>query len=172
MKQKRIKKEQLKELFLSGKRDLKIKDIKEESKIKNKEEENETEKMVEIELCDGEIIKEKESVLKKYSNSVLASLFNSDINLPKKNGHIFLDRDSQSFKLFVYYLENNKLPEFKNNLEEKKFFEELNYWKIPIHISSRNILKFNAELCPHFFTLDKNCQILSKSNLNHGIVLH
>jgi hypothetical protein len=171
LKQKRIKKEQLKELFLSGKRDLNIKDIKEESKIKNKEEENETEKMVEIELCDGEIIKEKESVLKKYSNSVLASLFNSDINLPKKNGHIFLDRDSQSFKLFVYYLENNKLPEFKNNIEEKKFFEELNYWKIPIHISSRNILKFNAELCPHFFTLDKNCQILSKSNLNHGIVL-
>ena len=170
MKQKRIKKEQLKELFLSGKKDFDKKNIKEgiQKKIKN---ENEIEKIIEIELSDGEIIKEKESILKKYSNSVLAALFNSDFNIPKRNGHIFLDRDSQSFKLLIYYLENNKLPKFKNNLEEKKFFEELNYWKIPIHISSRNILKFNAELCPHFFTLDKNCQILSKSNLNHGIVL-
>ena len=170
MKQKRIKKEQLKELFLSGKKDFDKKNIKEgiQKKIKN---ENEIEKIIEIELSDGEIIKEKESILKKYSNSLLAALFNSDFNIPKRNGHIFLDRDSQSFKLLIYYLENNKLPKFKNNLEEKKFFEEINYWGIPIHISSANILKFNSELCPYFFTLDKNCQILSKSNTNHGIVL-
>ena len=172
MKQKRIKKEQLKELFLSGKKDLVKINIKEEIKTKNKNEnEIAIEKIIEIELSNGEIIKEKESILKKYPNSVLASLFNSDFNLPKKNSHIFLDRDSQSFKLLIYYLENNKLPKFKNNLEEKNFFEEINFWRIPIHISSTNFLKFNSELCPNFFTLDKNCQILSKSNINHGIVL-
>ncbi len=168
MRQKRIKKKQLKELFLSGKKDLSKNNIKEGSITNIK---NENEKIIEIELCEGEIIKEKESVLQKYSNSVLASLFNSDISLPKKNGHIFLDRDSQSFKQLIYYLKTNKLPKFKHNLEEKKFFEEMNYWRIPIHISSTNILKFNSELCPHFFTLDKNCQILSKSNINRGIVL-
>lgn len=170
--QKRIKKEQLKELFLSGKKELAKINIKKEIKTKTKNE-NEIgiEKIIEIELSDGEIIKEKESVLTQYANSVLASLFNSDFNLPKRKGHIFLDRDSQSFKLLIYYLNNNKLPKFKNNLEEKKFFEEMNYWRIPIHISSTNILIFNSGLCPHFFTLDKNCQILSKSNTNCGIVL-
>ena len=63
------------------------------------------------------------------------------------------------------------MPKFKNILEEKKFFAEANYWKIPMHISSKKILKFNPDLCPHCFNLDKTNQILSKSNLNHGIVL-
>ena len=101
----------------------------------------------------------------------MAACLHENFNLPKRNGHIFLDRESESFKLLVYYLENNKLPIFKSNLEEKKFFREINYWRIPIHISSKNILKFNNDLCPYFFSLDKKCQILSKSNLNHGIVL-
>ena len=168
MKQKRIKKKQLKELFLSGKKDNNKSEIKEGNKIKIKEE---NEKIIEIELSNGEIVKSKISVLKKYSNSVLAACLHENFNLPKRNGHIFLDRESESFKLLVYYLENNKLPIFKNNLEEKKFFREINYWRIPIHISSKNILKFNNDLCPYFFSLDKKCQILSKSNLNHGIVL-
>ena len=168
MKQKRIKKKQLKELFLSGKKDYNKSEIKEDNKIKIKEE---NEKIIEIELSNGEIVKSKISVLKKYSNSVLAACLHENFNLPKRNGHIFLDRESESFKLLVYYLENNKLPIFKNNLEEKKFFREINYWRIPIHISSKNILKFNNDLCPYFFSLDKKCQILSKSNLNHGIVL-
>ena len=63
------------------------------------------------------------------------------------------------------------MPKFKNNSEEKKFFIELNYWKIPIHISSKNILKFNPDFCPYFFKLDKSNQILTKSNMNHGIIL-
>ena len=47
----------------------------------------------------------------------------------------------------------------------------MKYWEIPIHISSKNILKFNPDLCPYFFTLDKKNQILTKSNASHGIVL-
>ena len=141
-------------------------ELKEDNKININEE-----KIIEIELSDGVIIKEKESVLKKYPNSTLAACFNLDLNLPKRNGRIFIDRESESFKLLIYYLENNKLPKFKSNVEEKKFFNEVNYWRIPIHISSKNILKFNSEFCPHIFTLDKKCQILSKSTMNHGIVL-
>ena len=141
-------------------------ELKEDNKININEE-----KVIEIELSDGVIIKEKESILKKYPNSTLAACFNLDLNLPKRNGRIFIDRESESFKLLIYYLENNKLPKFKSNVEEKKFFNEVNYWRIPIHISSKNILKFNSEFCPHIFTLDKKCQILSKSTMNHGIVL-
>jgi hypothetical protein len=165
-KQKKLKKEELKKLFLADKKEKAKNGLKGDNKININEE-----KVVEIELSDGLIIKEKESVLKKYPNSTLAACFNLDLNLPKRKGRIFIDRESESFKLLLYYLENNKLPKFKGNIEEKKFFNEVNYWKIPIHISSKNILKFNSEFCPHIFTLDKKCQILSKSNMNHGIVL-
>jgi len=70
----------------------------------------------------------------------------------------------------IYYLEHNKLPIFKSQNEEKKFFSELNYWKIPIHISSKNILKFNPIFCPYYFTFDKKCQLLTKNNLSKGIL--
>jgi hypothetical protein len=158
LKQKRTKKEQLKKLFLSGKKEYIPNEniIKEDNKIKPKED---SEKIIDIELSNGEIIKAKLSFLKKYPNSVLAGSLNSENTLPKRNGHIFLDRESQSFKLLIYYLEKNKLPKFKNNLEEKKFFSEIKYWEIPIHISSKNILRFNPDLCPIFFTLDKKNQI-------------
>ena len=68
-------------------------------------------------------------------------------------------------------MEQGKLPIFKNISEEKKFFSEINYWKIPLHISSKNILKFNPMLCPYYFTFDKKCQLLTKNNLSKGIVL-
>ena len=178
LKQKIIKKEQLKQLFISGKKNfiININETQEDNKIKAKEDnkikiKENNEKIMDIELSNGEIIKVKTSILKKYSNSVLAACLNSECNLPKRNGHVFLDRDAQSFKLLIFYLEKNKLPKFKNNIEEKKFFSEINYWKIPIHISSKNILKFNPDLCPYFFTLDKKNQILTKSNASHGIVL-
>ena len=157
-------------MFLSGKKNFNKNEIKEVNKIKLVKKE-ESDKIIEIELSNGEIIKTKISILKKYPNSVLAAYFNSEIKLPKRNGHIFFDRESQSFKYLIYYLENNKLPKFKNNLEEKKFFTELKYWKIPLHILSKNILKFNPDYCPYFFNLDKNNQILTKSNMNHGIIL-
>jgi hypothetical protein len=136
--------------------------------IKPKED---NDKIIDIELSNGELLKANLSCFKKFPNSVIFESLNKGTNLPKRNGHIFLDREPQSFKLLMFYLENNKLPKFKDIVEEKKFFSELKYWEIPIHISSKNILKFNHNLCPYFFTLDKKKQILTKSNANHGIVL-
>ncbi len=127
--------------------------------------------MVQIKLSNGEIIKTKLSSLKKYPNSVLAIYINKEINSPKKQGNIFIDRDPDNFKYLLYFLENDKLPNFKNKSEEKKFFNEINFWKIPMNISSKNILKFNPMFCPYFFAIDKKCQILSKLNFSKGIVL-
>ena len=166
-------------MFLSGKKDFTdLKDFKKNDKnnlindkIVNIKKEEDNEKVIEIELSSGEIIKEKLSVFKKYPNSVLAAYMNPSNITPKRNGHIFFDREPQSFKLLIYFLANNKLPKFNNTLEEKKFFLEINYRKIPIHISSKNILKFNKDMTPHFFNLDANNQILTKSAISHGIML-
>ena len=175
-KQNKQKKNQLKELFLSGKYDIDIKDKKNNDANKNNNMNNkEKEKIVELELSNGEIIKIKISVLKKYPNSVLSVyIINNESKselLSKRKGKIFIDREPQNFKNLIYYLENDKLPNFKNKSEEKKFFNEINFWKIPMNISSKNILKFNPMFCPYFFAIDKKCQILSKLNFSKGIVL-
>ena len=175
-KQNKQKKNQLKELFLSGKYDIDIKDKKNNDANKNNNMNNkEKEKIVELELSNGEIIKIKISVLKKYPNSVLSAyIINNESKselLSKRKGKIFIDREPQNFKNLIYYLENDKLPNFKNKSEEKKFFNEINFWKIPMNISSKNILKFNPMFCPYFFAIDKKCQILSKLNFSKGIVL-
>ena len=175
-KQNKQKKNQLKELFLSGKYDIDIKDKKNNDANKNNNMNNkEKEKIVELELSNSEIIKIKISVLKKYPNSVLSAyIINNESKselLSKRKGKIFIDREPQNFKNLIYYLENDKLPNFKNKSEEKKFFNEINFWKIPMNISSKNILKFNPMFCPYFFAIDKKCQILSKLNFSKGIVL-
>ena len=162
-KQNQEKNSELKNLFLSGKYDIPKSDNK-KNKIINDE-------MIELELSNGEKIKTNNSNIKKYPNSVLAAYLNPENKYPKRNGHIFIDREPQNFKNLIFYLENNKLPIFKTISEEKKFFSEINYWKIPIHILSKNILKFNPVYSPYFFTLDKECRTLVKSNFNKGIIL-
>ena len=165
--QNREKKTLLKKLFLSGKYDLNL--LKKEKKYRKEDnliinlknqKEKESEKIIELELSNGEKIKTKNIYLKKYPNSVLAAYLNPENKFPKRKGHIFIDRDPQNFKNLLYYLEQGKLP-----------ICEINYWKIPLHISSKNILKFNPMLCPYYFTFDKKCQLLTKNNLSKGIVL-
>ena len=106
--------------------------------------------MVQIKLSNGEIIKTKLSSLKKFPNSVLSIYINKENNSPKKQGNIFIDRDPDNFKYLLYFLENDKLPNFKNNYDEKKFFSEINFWKIPLNPKTKNIFKFNPIYNPYF----------------------
>ena len=158
-------------MILSGKYDLDIQKKKNKENIINIKENKEKEEMIKIELSNGEKIKTKFSYINKYPNSVLAAYLNKENNFPKRNGHIFIDREPINFKNLLYFLENNNFPIFNNPNEEKKFFNEIKYWKIPLHISSKNILKFNPLLCPYYFTFDKKCQTLTKNNFSKGIVL-
>ncbi|MBQ5517693.1 MAG: hypothetical protein IIT92_04735, partial [Bacteroidales bacterium] len=63
---------------------------------------------------------------------LLSACINGKISLPKRNGHFFLDRNSNDFKLILYYLKKSKIPKFQNLMEEKDFFKEMDFWKIPI----------------------------------------
>ncbi len=165
-KQNKQKKEELKKLFSTNKKD----DCdKGNDKIVNKKEEKE--KIIQFELSNGEIIKAKLTVLKKYPNSVLSIYINSENKCPKRNGNCFIDREPENFKNLLYYLENGRLPNFKNISEEKKFFLEIEFWRIPLNNQSTSTTKFNPIYNPHFFTFDKNYQIISKSIFKKGIIL-
>jgi hypothetical protein len=92
--QKRIKKEELKKLYLDRKNEQKDEEIQ-------------------IEFSNGEIIKENKEILSKYPNSILAACINNKISLPKRKNSIFLDRNYSDFKLVLYFLKKSKLPKFK-----------------------------------------------------------
>ena len=105
--QKREKKMQLNKLFLSGKYDLNLlkkenKDKIEDNLIINLKNSKEKKNILELELSNGEKIKTKNTYLKKYPNSVLAAYLNPENKFPKRNGHIFIDRDPKILK--IYYI--------------------------------------------------------------------
>ena len=155
LKQKRIKKEELMKLYLNEKDDIK----------------NEKKEEIQIEFSTGEIIKEDKKILAKYPNSILAACINNKISLPKRKNSIFLDRNYIDFKLVLYFLKKSKLPKFKNIIEEKSFFKEMDFWKIPIKLSSKKLLQFDMTYTPSFFKIDKSLTYLTKTNNFHGITL-
>lgn len=124
-----------------------------------------------MEFSDGEIIKEEIKNLTKYPNSVLAACINGKISLPQRNGHFFVDRNSKDFKLLLYFLKKSKLPKFQNLLEEKNFFKEMEFWRIPIKVSSKKKLQFDLNLTHNCFIIDKTKTILTKKNNLHGITV-
>jgi len=132
---------------------------------------NEKEDMIQIEFSNGEILKEEIKILTKYPNSLLSACINGKISLPKRNGHFFLDRNSNDFKLILYYLKKSKIPKFQNLMEEKNFFKEMDFWKIPIKISNKKRLQFDLTMTSNCFNIDKTNSILTKSNNLHGITL-
>ena len=73
-KQKKEKRENLQKLFLSGKYNIDINKNKiEDNTINIKDTKEEKEKMIQIELSNGEILKLKLSILTKYPNTVLSA---------------------------------------------------------------------------------------------------
>ena len=157
LKQKRIKKEELKKLYSNEKENI--------DDIKEKKEE------IQIEFSSGEIIKEDKKIFTKYPNSILAACINNKITLPKRNNSIFLDRNYLDFKLIIYFLKKSKLPKFKNILEEKSFFKEIDFWKIPIKSSSKKFLQFDITYTSSCFKIDKSMTYLTKLNNLRGITL-
>ncbi len=68
-----------------------------------------------------------------------------------------------------YYLSNLTLPNFSNLTEEKDFFEELSFWKIPIK-QSKTQFKFDNKWCSPYLTIEKSQTIIKKNSSEHGIV--
>ena len=114
-----------------------------------------------------QIISQK--LLLKFPNSVLGTIFNNHIKLPKRKGNIFIDRDPKIFSLMYYYLSNLTLPNFSNLTEEKDFFEELSFWKIPIK-QSKTQFKFDNKWCSPYLIIEKSQTIIKKNSSEHGIV--
>ena len=125
---------------------------------------------IEIEFSNNNIVKIELRYLTKYPYSKLASYFNSLNNIPKRNNHIFIDRNYNTFMQLLEFIKTEKIPKFNNQYEKNNFFDELNYWGIKLKIDKIDNLIFDTNFCPNFFTI-KNNNILHKKNSSRGIVL-
>lgn len=128
-------------------------------------------KTLDIEFSNNEVIKILYKDLIKYPNSKLASYFYCLNKIPKRNNHIFIDRNYNTFMQLVDFLKTEKIPKFKNKVEKNNFFDELNYWGIKLKIEKTEPLIFDTSFCPNYFTINKNNNILQKNNKSRGIVL-
>jgi hypothetical protein len=70
-------------------------------------------------------------------------MFSGRHEIPKHNGRLFIDRDGLAFSNMVNYLRNGKFPIFKDKNEEINFFEELEFWQIPLYEGSKTIILLN-----------------------------
>ena len=103
--------------------------------LKNNKKEND---ILDLNIGGTHSITTSRNTLIKYKNSALATLFTGEKELPKYNGKIFIDREGESFINLINFLRTGKFPVLKNDIEESKFFSELEFWKIPLSDGSKN----------------------------------
>lgn len=109
--------------------------LKETVKFDQKSKESD---IIELNIGGTHEISTSRSTLVKYKNSVLGLLFCGQLNIPLKNGKVFIDREGPPFINVINFLRTGKFPIMKSKEEESKFYDELDFWKIPILEGSKN----------------------------------
>ena len=127
------------------------------------------EDIVEIEFSNKKSASVKRGVLTKFPNSKLAACFNGHISLPKRNNKFFIDREERSFRLLLEYLKSGKMPSFQSEGDEDEFFDEVNFWTIPISTTKGSTVKFDIGMVPTHFHIDKTQRNLCSTEASNGI---
>lgn len=93
------------------------------------------------------------------------------------NGRVFIDRDGQAFTSMLSFLRTGKVPFFENQTVEFAFYDELDFWMVPvdkgpIDVGELNQIKqqFDSEWCANTLKISDNGVTLHKNGTQHGIV--
>ena len=112
----------------------------------------------------------------QFKESTLAAMFSGRHKLSMHNGRVFIDRDGETFCSVISYLRNGKIPLFDNKIKENAFFEELDFWQIPIdnncgqNDGPEELQTFDANWCAPTIDLSADSKKLKKNDQQHGIV--
>jgi len=86
------------------------------------------------------------------------------------NGRVFLDRDGETFGYVLQFLRNGKVPLFDNKIKENAFYEELDYWQIPIdnncgqNDGNEDMQTFDVNWCAPTLDLSADFKKLKKND--------
>ena len=93
-----------------------------------------SENIIDLDIGGTHKITTTRSTLCMAKDSTLAAMFSGRHNLSIHNGRVFIDRDGETFCLIITYLRSGKLPIFESKIKENTFYEELDYWQIPLNL--------------------------------------
>jgi hypothetical protein len=88
--------------------------------------------IVELDIGGTHKLTTTRSTLCTVPDSALATMFSGRHQLTLHNGRVFIDRDGKTFKMILNYLRSMKLPLFDHKSIEAAFYEELDFWGIPL----------------------------------------
>jgi len=96
-------------------------------------------------------------------------MFSGRHKLSIHNGRVFLDRDGDTFCQVINYLRNGKIPIFDSKIKENLFFEELDYWSIPLNFNcgmndNNEKQSFDPNWCANTLELNEDKKILKKNS--------
>lgn len=72
------------------------------------------------------------NTLVSVKESSLAAMFSGRHKLTMHNGRYFIDRDGEAFTSMLTFLRTGKVPLFVNQQKEHAFYDELDFWMIPV----------------------------------------
>lgn len=85
------------------------------------------------------------TTLTKFPSSTLGYMFSGKHDLKTHKGRIFIDRCGDSFASVISFLRTGKIPVFNSKYDELRFYEEMDYWQIPLNISNETELMNEQE---------------------------
>jgi len=72
------------------------------------------------------------NTLTQVKDSSLAAMFSGRHKLSMHNGRVFIDRNGEAFNLMLNFLRTGKVPFFENQTTEFAFYDELDFWMVPV----------------------------------------
>ena len=104
-------------------------------------------------------------LLCKFPDSVLAAMFSGRHKLRMHKDCVFIDRDGEMFSTMVSYLRNPKILHSLTKEQQTLFYEELDYWQIPIESGKqglKELMEFDPLWCANTLKLENNNSLVRK----------
>ena len=145
--------------------------------------------IVDLNVGGTHLLTTSKRTLVSVKDSALAAMFSGRHKLSMHNGRVFIDRDGDAFVALLSFLRSGKVPIFHTQDKEQAFYDELDFWMVPIspllyddcvgqaHVfvdlgeaSTARVQLFDREWCAETLMLSADNRLLRKNVSQHGIV--
>jgi frataxin-like iron-binding protein CyaY len=122
-----------------------------------------SDKIYQLDIGGTHKITVSKNTLCKYPESALAAMFNGKHKFNMHKGRVFIDRDGEAFCFMISYLRNSDVCLLINEAQEEAFYEELNYWQVPLIPNNKNPMEFDPLWCANTLKLENSNSLIRKS---------